>query len=436
MEALLRPGHRLRLERAGAVLQVGERIGEGGQGVVHEATMDSARFAVKWYRQGPYTDQLRDSIISLVQRGQPPHPAFVWPIDMAVSDRVSGFGYVMRLLEPRFVSIPQVLNREMQPSFRVMAVLGRELVDAFAALHSSGLCYRDISFGNLRVDPVTAEVAIIDIDNIGTDGAKTLVKGTGRFMAPEIVRNEAMPTTSTDLHSLAVLLFYLFMHGHPLMGSRTDSSLSWQDGVHISETELTLRTFGTMPLFVFDPDDDANRPVPGDRMTAWWEMYPDFLREVFTRAFTSGLTDASLFGRVVESVWRRALLRLQGSVFECAGCGAAVLYDPDNADRQCWGCDSPLPKPPLLVLPQATLVIAEGAVLTGDHLRRDRDYRSVRAMVETHPGRPGRFVLRNMTDRSWDIFPHGEEAKSVLPGQRMGVRPMTIDFGSVRGRVV
>jgi serine/threonine protein kinase len=44
------------------------------------------------------------------------------------------------------------------------------LVDAFAALHSAGLCYRDISLGNLRVDPAAREAAIIDVDNVGVDG--------------------------------------------------------------------------------------------------------------------------------------------------------------------------------------------------------------------------------------------------------------------------
>ena len=73
----------------------------------------------------------------------------------------------MPLLEPRFVSLAQVLNEDPQPSFRVIITIGRELVNAFAALHSAGLCYRDISFGNLRVDPAACEAAIIDVDNVG-----------------------------------------------------------------------------------------------------------------------------------------------------------------------------------------------------------------------------------------------------------------------------
>ena len=109
-------------------------------------------------------------------------------------------------------------------------------------------------------------MAIIDVDNIGVDGADALVKGTGPFMAPEILRDEKLPSTVSDLHSLAVLLFYLFVHGHPLLGVRADSAYAWDDGAHISETELLVHNFGLKPLFVFDPDDGRTR---GHRVTLW-----------------------------------------------------------------------------------------------------------------------------------------------------------------------
>ena len=93
--------------------------------------------------------------------------------------------------------------------------------------------------------------------------APSFVKGTLRFMAPEIARGEALPSTVTDLHSLAVFLFYLFVHGHPLEGSRPDSSHTWQSGGHISESELALRDLGVDPVFVFDPTDKASACAPG-----------------------------------------------------------------------------------------------------------------------------------------------------------------------------
>jgi eukaryotic-like serine/threonine-protein kinase len=432
----LQAGHALQMERGGASLIVEGRIGEGGQGVVHKARLNGMPFAVKWYRGGPGTSAARKAITALVERGSPPHPAFMWPIDLVTSMRLPGFGYLMQLLEPRFVSLAHLLDEEPQPSFRVMTHIGLNLVDAFAALHASGLCYRDISFGNLRVDPQAREVAIIDVDNIGVDGADALVKGTGPFMAPEILRDEKLPSTVSDLHSLAVLLFYLFVHGHPLLGVRADSAYAWDDGAHISDTELLVHNFGLKPLFVFDPDDRSNSPAPGDPMATWWPIYPQQFRGVFTRAFTTGLHDASLYGRVTEGTWRRALLRLNDSVSTCPQCRAAVFFDAEEPARRCWDCGAALPVPPRLYLPGGTLVLTEGALVTRHHLYRDREYRAAQAAVEPHPHRDGDLVLRNLTQTAWLVTPSGEESKTVAPGQRLAVRPMDIDFNGVHGRIL
>ena len=34
----------------------------------------------------------------------------------------------------------------------------------------------------------------------------------------------------SDLHSLAVILFFLFVHGHPLEGSRLEATYGWETG--------------------------------------------------------------------------------------------------------------------------------------------------------------------------------------------------------------
>jgi eukaryotic-like serine/threonine-protein kinase len=435
VDGLIQPGQALRMERAGAVLTVEQRIGEGGQGVVHAARLNGAPFAVKWFRPDAGNYEMRKSITALIQRGRP-QAAFVWPIDLVRSDHVPGFGYVMPLLEARFISLAQLLNQDVQPSFRDIATIGRELVDVFAALHSAGLCYRDISFGNLLVDPAACQVAIIDVDNVGVDGGIVMVKGTGPFMAPEILRDEALPSTVTDLHSLAVMLFYLLMHGHPLDGLRTDASRG--SGGHGEESELKLlvRHYGLEPLFIFDPHDPSNRPVSGNLVVNWWPIYPHQCRRVFEQAFTTGLHDASLNGRVTEGTWRRVLLSLHDGVFSCPGCGAAVFYDPEQPKQPCWYCYVPLPTPLKLKLPGSLLVLSEGAVVTSHHLNRDRDYGTACAVVEPHPGRPGQVVLRNLTDQPWTVVPDGEEPKRVAPSQRLGVRPLRIDFGSASGHIL
>jgi eukaryotic-like serine/threonine-protein kinase len=425
-------GKTLRMVRAGTPVSVGERLGEGGQGVVYAALVGGASCAVKWYRAVPKPNELCHAITALIDRGRP-HPAFIWPIDLVVSDEMSGFGYVMPRLEPVFESFALMLGRtDQQPSFRVLITIGRHLVSAFQALHGSGLCYRDINFGNLWVNPAEAEVAIIDNDNVGVDDGDVFVWGTLRFMAPEVVRREVFPSGLTDLHSLAVFLYYLFVHGHPLEGLKTESSYSWAASGE-SESELAVRTFGLEPVFVFDPAAHSNPPPPGDPMLTWWRIYPRFFRSLFEQAFTAGLT-SPVSGRVTEGVWNRALIRLGDCVAVCP-CRAAVFYDPDDPALRCWNCGRIPPRPPLLQLPGGTVALSEGGTVTSHHLHRDRNHDTIIGVVEPHPSKPGDVVLRNVGPDEWTMTPDGERPIVVPPKRRLGVRPMSIDFGGTAGRI-
>jgi hypothetical protein len=44
-------------------------------------------------------------------------------------------------------------------------------------------------------------------------------------------------------------------------------------------------------------------------------------------------------------------------------------------------------------------------------------------------------VLRNRSTVAWTVSPEGEPADQVHPGQRLGLRPMTIAFGPATGVV-
>ncbi len=104
-------------------------------------------------------------------------------------------------------------------TFRALATAGFYLADGYFQLHVGGMCYRDISFGNVFLEPGNGEVLICDNDNVAVDGdTNSGVLGTLRFMAPEIVRGQALSDRKTDLFSLSVLLFYMFMFHHPLEG--------------------------------------------------------------------------------------------------------------------------------------------------------------------------------------------------------------------------
>ena len=174
----------------------------------------------------------------LVEIGSP-HPRFLWPLSMARASGHAGFGYVMHAARqpvPR-AQLPAVnADRDGNPldvSFSSTIELCRQLSFSFLRLHARGLCYRDISFGNVFFDPSNGDVLICDNDNVGIDNGTGRVLGTPYFMAPEVVSDttyRTLPNTDTDRHSLAVLLFYSLFLGHPLEGARTEAGCATPTG--------------------------------------------------------------------------------------------------------------------------------------------------------------------------------------------------------------
>ncbi len=435
----LRLGDPVYMRSGGDPLLIGERLGRGGQGTVFRTSLGGTQLAVKWYRPSAspaFDDKIRASLTRLVDGTRPKSRAFIWPIDMVSSPDQPGFGYVMPVMERRFITCFELLSSDTAPDFHTKIQIGLNLVDAFASLHSDGLCYRDVSFGNLYVDPGTGDVAIIDNDNIGTTGEESFIKGTLQFMAPEVMLNEAPPRTESDLYSLALFLFYLFCHGHPLEGVAVDESYSSDERERLSDEELLLKHFAVEPLFVFDPVNPANRPAAGHPINNWWPVYPKFFQQMFIASFTSGLKDHSLTGRIIESLWRRALHRLDDSIWQCPTCSAALLFDTTDPYRACWRCGHTPPAPLLLKTNSSAIVLRDGAVLTHRHVMLSGRPEAPVAIAELDERLPGAVLLRNLTDQNWAVETPGEDSQQVKPGHKVVARPRTIKISGKKISIV
>jgi serine/threonine protein kinase len=280
------------------------------------------------------------------------------------------------------------------------------------------LCYADISFGNIFVDPASGAVQICDNDNVGVDGAGTDVLGTPYFMAPEVVRGEAAPSTATDRFSLAVLLFCLLTRHHPLLGSRE------QRIENLDATSLTT-LLGADPVFVFDPDNESNRPVPGahDNVVVIWPALPGFVRRLFVRSFTLGLRDPQT-GRVTESEWRRCMHRLRQLILQCRRCGAEQFFDPESPDGQrCAApdCGAPLGRPALLEA-SSTIVLQPGRVVCSDDLAPTQTNGSAPVAEVLLNARTEALGLRNVSDSAWTLLRADLPPTAVAPGQAIVVR--------------
>jgi serine/threonine protein kinase len=412
-------------------------LGAGGQGEVYKARLGSETVALKWFFPQMATPDQRAAIEMLVRRGAPSEH-FLWPLELASDPQVQGFGYLMQLRPARFKNIVDLMKRKIEPTFRALATAGLNLSHNYLLLHSQGLCYRDISFGNAFFEPTTGEVLICDNDNVAVDGAYTLgVLGTPRFMAPEVVRGEARPSTQTDLFSLSVLIFYMLMVHHPLEGKK-------ETEIKCLDLPAMNKLYGTEPLFIFDPSDTSNAPVPGihDNAIAFWRIYPHFLRDIFTRAFTKGLRDPH--GRVRESEWRAAMVRLRDAIIYCSYCSLENFYDADQLKASggnpglCWSCATQLTLPPRIRIGKNVVMLNYDAQLFPHHIEEGRLYEFSRpvAAVTRHPTNKSLWGLKNLSDRKWVSTRADGKVADVEPGRSVGLSVGTkIQFGETEGEI-
>jgi serine/threonine protein kinase len=412
------------------IIELDKEVGSGTQGYVYAAIFDGERHAVKWY----YPEWIKKDkrLLERLRRARSagsPDPSFLWPIDLVTSDRHPGlFGYVMPFCGDRFVSFFKLVEGEVRPSLRVLATAALESAIAFRALHAKGLCYQDISFGNVSLDPETGEVRIFDNDNVDTNNEKKvdLYVTTPGFWAPEVVTRTGRVNKYTDMWSFAVLMFWgAFVKQHPLRGRR-------EQEYDVLDHEAQLVMEGTDPVFIFDPQDLSNRPVPGEHDNAlrYWPIYPRFFHDLFTRAFTEGIRDPGT--RVMGIEWRNAMVKLRDLIMLCPICNIENFHDPDAGnERRCWSCSEELPTPLCLTFADHQTVMAEGSFLYPHHTNPQQrwDFSAPVAQVLANPDQPQVFGLKNLQSTVWRAAMHGREM-SVAPKEVIELQPgMQIAFG-------
>jgi eukaryotic-like serine/threonine-protein kinase len=434
---VLKPGAFVRSENKQLKYKLHESLGSGGQGEVFRATLDSHAVAVKWYYPGAATGEQRATLELLLSRGAP-GPQFLWPLDLVSSDQMPGFGYVMPIRTAKFRHISELMTRKVEPTFRAILTASSGLSEGYLQLHSRGLCYRDISFGNVFLAPDDGEILICDNDNIAVNGTvNSTVFGTPGFMAPEIMRGEALPSIQTDLFSLAVLLFYLLMMHHPLEGTR-------EAQIRCLDEPARRKLYGTEPVFIFDPVDKSNAPLRGyhDNAIAFWPIYPDYLRELFIRSFTCGIRRPS--ARVRESEWRATLVRARDAIVYCGNCGAENFAQEDSPENglprmTCWGCSGAFEGPPWLrVGRDISVALNHDTQLFPHHVDGSRryDFSAPLAAVSKHPTVANAWGLKNLSPEVWVCTTPQGMSMEVPPGRTVRLASGTeIHFGKARAVV-
>jgi serine/threonine protein kinase len=223
---------------------------------------------------------------------------------------------------------------------------------AVRRMHAAGLAHSDLSYKNVLVDPTDGFACIIDIDGLVVPGKfPPDVVGTPDFIAPEVLATQhlelkdpgrKLPSTATDRHALAVLVYMYLLYRHPLRGGRI------LDADPAKDEELGM---GEKALFIENPKDTANRVKPdllrdsdkpwGDPTAVPYTITGPLLSKLFEQAFIDGLHDPSK--RPTAADWEAALLRTMDLLQPCANSTCEVkwyVFDNTTAPK-CPICQTP-----------------------------------------------------------------------------------------------
>ena len=419
MSWILPEGAWLQFEGLSSPVQILRGLGGGGQGQVFEVLVGDDRLALKWYlpnclEKDPHLEQrLRESI-----RATAPSSAFLWPIALLrptaasaplIRSRLPGFGYLMDLRPPRFVGAVEHYGGRLDISLRQVLRASFFLAEAFHALHSKGLCYKDISLGNLFLEPATGRVLICDNDNVDINGRDLgSVIGTTGYVAPEILMQQGRPGTNSDLFSLAVLIFRILTRHDPLKGKQ-------ELQIRCFDEPGRRRLYGESPVFIFDPEDARNRPDPEEHAAAllMWPIYPTSLQDLFIQTFGPGMGKPQQ--RVLTGQWMEELASSLDRRQLCPSCD----FEHFGAQPRCWQCGQAL-------TPGMALRSAHGLVMAcPDNELHAHHFNNLEApsldqpiaRVVCHPSDPTLLGLRNLSNQPWRATAAGGQHYAVEPGK-------------------
>lgn len=431
---MLTPGQTISLAD-GSQITVGQRIGAGGQGEVFRAA-DScgAAVALKIFTadaisgDGPFRRALERNIAAGA-----PSAAFLWPTAITHPDW-DGLGYVMPLCPEGLLDLgdffcidrhPGAWFRSQTARLRAAAAICR----AFDLIHSQGYSFHDIHEGNFMVHPATGDIAICDTDAILPDDTAIPVAGKSRYMAPEVMEGKKTSRAS-DLLSLAIVLYRLFVLDHPYEGAQTAAFR----GPLTPGCEREL--YGLGAVFCHDPLNAANRPVAGlhDNSIRFWPQLPESLQNAFVRALgPRALADPT--ARMAAREWHALFASLLADTLLCPGNGADIpahdyIWPGDGAPSQCPLCGRPTA--PMTVL---RIAGAPAQKLPAGKELRDTDHLSPLALATytTIPRLGAVPALRNLSVRPWKVKQGIQKPYALAPGDTLGITDGTeIDFGTFR----
>ena len=434
----LKTGDELKTVSGGVLTVMDGKLGEGGQGIVYKVKDGKeCEKALKWYfeRTLLQSKEFYDNLQANINLGSP-NQIFLWPEELTEYNE-NGFGYLMMIKPDEYKKLSNILSspNDYNLNFCILTNAALQLANGFKKLHKKGLTYKDLSYNNIFVNPKTGDVLVCDCDNVATNEKNFAnIAGTPGYRAPEIIRGEKnSPDMHTDNFSLAVVIYQLLFFSHPLKGNII---------INIPQ-EKEEEIFAQDPLFVFDENDDRNRPDNElfETECLFWNIYPEFIHEICRKSFSresmiEGGKD--LENRTTSKEWMRALIRLRALISKCPKCGEKVIWkDPLKQYQKCSFCEESFERPMMIKVNDYNIVLEDGVEICKCHVvRRNVDFKSVVARVVYRRTNPEVPELENCSDSDWEVTMIDGEKKVCERGKTIQLdKGVKIKFGDVDAEI-
>ena len=221
---------------------------------------------------------------------------FTLPLKLTKIFENGQFGYLMDLIPKNMVPLGKILSgtREFE-TFTEVLIAGKNIVRSFAVLHSYNLVFTDVNDGSIFIDLCNGDVVICDCDNIVKDNDSVISLGKMGYMAPEVKLDKRCSKYS-DLFSIAVLLYNLFLRDHPFDGEK------WQG--RVLDDDDRMEKYILNPIFTLHPDDKSNRP--SDHISNKWYRLPSDTQDCFIKTFVNHITK-NINLRTNANEWKGAI---------------------------------------------------------------------------------------------------------------------------------
>ena len=377
-------------------------------------------FALKWYTRD-YSDSFYNNLKRNADSGAPSN-AFLWPL--AVTEKQKGsFGYIMKLRPRGYREFSDFMLAKVQFSSMAANINAAiKICDAFQKLHIRGLSYQDMNDGNFFINPRNGDVLICDNDNVAPDKTNLGIIGKAGYLAPEIVDQKTMPNRYSDYFSMAVILFILFYFNRPFEGKKIA-------GCGCMTEDMEKAFFGHNAVFIMDPLDDSNRPVPGlhTNVIRRWGLFPKSMEKLFIQAFSK---QSILFPekRVIDREWMTLMIQLRSMLCKCPHCGEETFVEPDSSNQVCLDCGRNIEKPMVLKVDKFRIPLFQGQKIYNVQLPVDGDLNAIVGEVVRH-SMTNRLGIKNYSTFTWQAIDPAGDVHNVSPEAGMPIKnEMKIKF--------